>query len=95
MMFEKQCKSMPGIDLAKGSSSVAEDASAQLTDAVQSSSNKIDPGVSLVDHQEAGSYTTQRVGEKQKEQDRDFGNPETNITSSSNSPPLKRAKVDE
>lgn len=95
MMFEKQCKSMPGIDLAKGSSSMAEDASAQLTDAVQSSSNKNDPGVSLVDHQEAGSYTTQKVGEKQKEQERDLGNPETNITSSSNSPPLKRAKVNE
>lgn len=85
MMFEKQCKSMPGIDLGKGSSSVAEDVSAQLTDAVQSSSNKNDPGVSPVDHHEA-----------QKEQERqDLRNPETNITSSSNSPPSKRAKVDE
>ncbi|KAL3333948.1 hypothetical protein AABB24_030624 [Solanum stoloniferum] len=90
MMFEKQCKSMPGIDLAKGSSSMAEDASAQLNDAVQSSSNKNDPGVSLVDHHEAGSYTTQKVvGEKQKEHDRE------DITSSSNSLPTKCAKVDE
>ncbi|KAG5598335.1 hypothetical protein H5410_029705 [Solanum commersonii] len=90
MMFEKQCKSMPGIDLAKGSSSMAEDVSAQLNDAVQSTSNKNDPGVSLVDHHEAGSYTTQKVvGEKQKEHERE------DITSSSNSPPMKRAKVDE
>ncbi|KAH0660398.1 hypothetical protein KY289_029146 [Solanum tuberosum] len=90
MMFEKQCKSMPGIDLAKGSSSMAEDVSAQLNDAVQSTSNKNDPGVSLVNHHEAGSYTTQKVvGEKQKEHDRE------DITSSSNSPPMKRAKVDE
>ncbi|XP_059297838.1 protein PHOSPHATE STARVATION RESPONSE 1-like [Lycium ferocissimum] len=87
MMFEKQCKSMPGIDLAKGSSSVAEDA-------VQSSSNKNDPVVSVVDNHEAGNLTTQKVGEKQKEQEReDLGNPETNITSSSSAPPLKRAKV--
>ncbi|XP_049409945.1 protein PHOSPHATE STARVATION RESPONSE 1-like isoform X2 [Solanum stenotomum] len=90
MMFEKQCKSMPGIDLAKGSSSMAEDVSAQLNDAVQSTSNKNDPGVSLVDHHEAGSYTAQKVvGEKQKEHERE------DITSSSNSPPMKRAKVDE
>ncbi|KAH0661129.1 hypothetical protein KY290_027097 [Solanum tuberosum] len=90
MMFEKQCKSMPGIDLAKGSSSMAEDVSAQLNDAVQSTSNKNDPGVSLVDHHEAGSYTTQKVvGEKQKEHERE------DTTSSSNSPPMKRAKVDE
>ncbi|XP_004240480.1 protein PHOSPHATE STARVATION RESPONSE 1 isoform X3 [Solanum lycopersicum] len=90
MMFEKQCKSMPGIDLAKGSSSMAEDASAQLNDAVQSSSNKNDPGASLVGHHEAGSHTTQQlVREKQKEHERE------DITSSSNSPPTKRAKVDE
>ncbi|KAK4351671.1 hypothetical protein RND71_030984 [Anisodus tanguticus] len=89
MMFEKQCKSMPGIDLANGSSSMTEDA-------VQSSSNKNDPGVSQGDNLEAGNYTTQKVGEKQKEQEReDLGNPETNVTSSSNSPPLKRAKVNE
>ncbi|KAK4363644.1 hypothetical protein RND71_018885 [Anisodus tanguticus] len=87
MMFEKQCKSMPGIDLAKGSSSTAEDA-------VQSSSNKNDPGVSLVDNHEAGNFTTQKDGKKQIEQEReDLGNPERNITSSSSSPPLKRAKV--
>ncbi|MCD7449077.1 hypothetical protein HAX54_049190 [Datura stramonium] len=93
MMFEKQCKTMPGIDLTKGSSSVAEDPSAQLTDAVQSSSKQNDPGMSLIDNHKAGNFTTQKVGGKQKEQERE--NPETNITSSSNSPPLKRAKVDE
>ncbi|KAM3376482.1 protein PHOSPHATE STARVATION RESPONSE 1 isoform X1 [Capsicum galapagoense] len=77
MMFEKQCKSMPGID-----------ASAQPIDAVQSSSNKNDPGVSLVDHHEAGDTTQKTVGEKQKEHERED-------TSSSNSPQSKRAKVDE
>ncbi|XP_049350189.1 protein PHOSPHATE STARVATION RESPONSE 1-like isoform X2 [Solanum verrucosum] len=76
MMFEKQCKSMPGADLAKGSSSsTADDAFAQL---------------SQVD-------TAKEVDqEKQKEREREvLGDPETNITSTSDSPPLKRSKLDE
>ncbi|KAG5587505.1 hypothetical protein H5410_047939 [Solanum commersonii] len=76
MMFEKQCKSMPGADLAKGSSSSAADvAFAQLS--------QVDTAKE-VDH------------EKQKEQEREvLGDPETNITSTSDSPPLKRSKLDE
>ncbi|XP_049407508.1 protein PHOSPHATE STARVATION RESPONSE 1-like isoform X2 [Solanum stenotomum] len=76
MMFEKQCKSMPGADSAKGSSSsTADDAFAQL---------------SQVD-------TAKEVDqEKQKEREREvLGDPETNITSTSDSPPLKRSKLDE
>ncbi|XP_015088022.1 protein PHOSPHATE STARVATION RESPONSE 1-like isoform X1 [Solanum pennellii] len=76
MMFEKQCKSMPGADLAKGSSSsTADDAFAQLS--------QVDTAKE-VDH------------EKQKEREREvLGDPETNITSTSDSPPLKRSKLDE
>ncbi|MCD7452699.1 hypothetical protein HAX54_017823 [Datura stramonium] len=89
MMFEKQCKSMPGVDLAKGSSSMADDAFAQLSDAVQNSSVKNDPGVLQVD-------TANEFDEKQKEGEREvLGDPETNITSTSDSPPLKRSKLDE
>uniref|UniRef100_A0A0V0IGK2 HTH myb-type domain-containing protein n=1 Tax=Solanum chacoense TaxID=4108 RepID=A0A0V0IGK2_SOLCH len=75
MMFEKQCKSMPGADLAKGSSSsAADDAFAQLS--------QVDTAKE-VDH------------EKQKEREREvLGDPETNITSTSDSPPLKRSKLD-
>ncbi|KAH0738651.1 hypothetical protein KY290_037356 [Solanum tuberosum] len=75
MMFEKQCKSMPGADLAKGSSSSAvDDAFAQLS--------QVDTAKE-VDH------------EKQKEREREvLGDPETNITSTSDSPPLKRSKLD-
>lgn len=95
-MFEKQCKSIPSTDLVKASSSIAEDASAQSTDAVQRSSNKNDPAVPPSNPQEAGDYIAQKVGEKQKEQEReDLENPETNISSSSNTPPTKRAKLDE
>uniref|UniRef100_A0A1S3Y8Z4 MYB-CC type transcription factor LHEQLE-containing domain-containing protein n=1 Tax=Nicotiana tabacum TaxID=4097 RepID=A0A1S3Y8Z4_TOBAC len=94
-MFEKQCKSIPSIELVKASSSIAEDASAQSTDAVQRSSNKNDPGVPPGNPQEAGDYVTQKVGEKQKEQERDLENPETNISSSSNTPPKNHAKLDE
>ncbi|CAN4091519.1 unnamed protein product [Withania somnifera] len=86
MMFEKQCKSMPGGDLAKGSSSIVD---AQLSDAVQNSSGKNDPGVSQVD-------TAKEVDEKQKEREREvLGDAETNITSTSDSPPSKRSKLDE
>ncbi|KAH0638076.1 hypothetical protein KY289_037991 [Solanum tuberosum] len=76
MMFEKQCKSMPGADPTKGSSSsTADDAFAQLS--------KVDTAKE-VDH------------EKQKEREREvLGDPETNITSTSDSPPLKRSKLDE
>ncbi|XP_004247499.1 protein PHOSPHATE STARVATION RESPONSE 1-like isoform X1 [Solanum lycopersicum] len=76
MMFEKQCKSMPGADLAKGSSSsTADDAFAQLS--------QVDTAKE-VDH------------EKQKEREIEvLGDPETNITSTSDSPPLKRSKLDE
>ncbi|KAL3328619.1 hypothetical protein AABB24_035983 [Solanum stoloniferum] len=76
MMFEKQCKSMPGADLAKGSSSsTADDAFAQLSQADTAKE---------VDH------------EKQQEREREvLGDPETNITSTSDSPPLKRSKLDE
>ncbi|XP_055813126.1 protein PHOSPHATE STARVATION RESPONSE 1-like isoform X2 [Solanum dulcamara] len=92
MMFEKQCKTMPGADLAKGSSSsTADDAFAQLSDAVQNSSGKNDPGVSEVD-------TAKEVDhEKQKAREREvLGDPETNITNTSDSPPpLKRSKLDE
>lgn len=75
MMFEKQCKSMPGADLTKGSSSsTADDAFAQL---------------SQVD-------AAKEVDEKQKERETEvLGAPETNITSTSDSPPLKRSKLDE
>ncbi|XP_015169413.1 protein PHR1-LIKE 1-like isoform X2 [Solanum tuberosum] len=76
MMFEKQCKSIPGADPTKGSSSsTADDAFAQLS--------QVDTAKE-VDH------------EKQKEQEREvLGDPETNITSTSDSPPLKRSKLDE
>ncbi|TMW96916.1 hypothetical protein EJD97_006550 [Solanum chilense] len=76
MMFEKQCKSMPGADLAKGSSSsTADDGVAQLS--------QVDTAKE-VDH------------EKQKELEREvLGDPETNTTSTSDSPPLKRSKLDE
>lgn len=83
---------MPGADLAKGSSSsTADDAFAQLSDAVQNSSGKNDPGVSQVD-------TAKEVDhEKQKAREREvLGDPETNITNTSDSPPpLKRSKLDE
>ncbi|XP_009588132.1 protein PHOSPHATE STARVATION RESPONSE 1-like isoform X2 [Nicotiana tomentosiformis] len=87
-MFEKQCKSIPGVDLAKGSSSTADDAFAQLSDAVQSSSCKNDPGVSQVD-------IPKEVDEKQKKREKEVGDPETNIISTSDSPPSKRSKLDE
>ncbi|KAK4344728.1 hypothetical protein RND71_034904 [Anisodus tanguticus] len=88
-MFEKQCKSMPGVDLAKGSSSTADDAFAQSSDAVQNSSGKNDHGVSQVD-------IAKEVDEKQKEREREvLGDPETNITSTSDSPPSKRSKLDD
>ncbi|KAM3326214.1 protein PHOSPHATE STARVATION RESPONSE 1 isoform X1 [Capsicum chacoense] len=89
MMFEKQCKSMPGVDLAKGSSSMADDAFAQLSDAVQNSPGTNDPGVSKF-------VTAKEVDEKQKLREREvLEDPETNITSPSDSPPLKRSKLDE
>ncbi|CAN4093195.1 unnamed protein product [Withania somnifera] len=88
MMFEKQCKSMPGVDLAKGSSSTADDPFAQLSDTVQNSSGKTDPVESQID-------TAKEVDEKQKEREREvLGDPETNITSTSDSPPSKRSKLD-
>lgn len=87
-MFEKQCKSIPGVDLAKGSSSTADDAFAQLSDAVQSSSCKNDPGVSQVD-------IPKEVDEKQKKREKEVGDPETNKTSTPDSPPSKRSKLDE
>ncbi|XP_059297695.1 protein PHOSPHATE STARVATION RESPONSE 1-like [Lycium ferocissimum] len=88
-MFEKQCKSMPGVDLAKGSSSTADDAFAQLPDGVQNSSGKNDPGVSQID-------TAKEVDEKRKGREREvLGDPETNIPSISDSPPSKRSKLDE
>ncbi|KAJ8558180.1 hypothetical protein K7X08_004946 [Anisodus acutangulus] len=80
---------MPGADLAKGSSSTTGDAFVQLSDAVQNSSGKNDPGVSQID-------IAKEVDEKQKGRERVvLGDPETNLTSTSDSPPSKRSKLDD
>nr|GMD61069.1 protein PHOSPHATE STARVATION RESPONSE 1-like isoform X1 [Ipomoea batatas]GMD73088.1 protein PHOSPHATE STARVATION RESPONSE 1-like isoform X1 [Ipomoea batatas] len=86
MMFEKQCKSMPNIDMGKGSSPTSENPVAQLTDGVQTSPGKSDP---VANHPKTGNDSQTR-GERQKECETG----EDPAASSESSPPSKRTKVD-
>nr|GLL42733.1 protein PHR1-LIKE 1-like isoform X1 [Ipomoea trifida] len=87
MMFEKQCKSMPNIDMGKGSSPTSENPIAQLTDGVQTSPGKSDP---VANHPKTGDNDSETREEKQKECETG----EVPAASSESPPPSKRTKVD-
>ncbi|CDP03784.1 unnamed protein product [Coffea canephora] len=89
MMFEKQCKS--GLDLLKGSSSNLENPLTDLTEPVLKSPDKSNLGVS-----EGNDHKMDEVGEKQKSPENEVPeNLEATATDTPNSPPPKRAKLDE
>ncbi|KAL8055260.1 hypothetical protein ABFX02_04G045500 [Erythranthe guttata] len=101
MMFEKQCKS--GVDLIKGgASSTSENALKELADAVQNSCAKDNLLVEAENNETKGETaktsgeTSQLVREKQKAVEAVvLENPEPSAGEKSESPPTKRAKVDE
>lgn len=93
MMFEKQCKSMPNIDMGPTS----ENPVAELTDGVQTSPGKSDPGMN---HQKTGDGDSANanavavVNDSQTREEKKQKERETEVPGSSESPPSKRAKVD-
>lgn len=106
MMFEKQCKSS-GADLVKGASSTSENPSKESTDAAQDSSakdnnlvieaeNKKETEGEAANLARASGETSKLTGEKQKAVEAGvLENPEASAGQESDSPPAKRAKVDE
>ncbi|KAA8543410.1 hypothetical protein F0562_021095 [Nyssa sinensis] len=103
MMFAKQ---KSGIDMLKASSSTLENPSAELTDAVQNSPSKNEPGVSQVNCREtkndqinlttASDEVSRKLGEKQKAPETKASKDlEANVVEGSNAQPSKRAKADE
>ncbi|CAK9162182.1 unnamed protein product [Ilex paraguariensis] len=104
MMFEKQCKS--GVDLFKASSPPLDNPRAQLTDSAQNSPTKNEPGPSQEDHHETGNDPVNTItvsedgcqkltGKQKVPGTKPSDDVEANVVGATNSPPSKRAKVNE